>query len=362
MQRRKSRQVTVGDVPVGGDAPISVQSMTKTDTSDPEATSAQIFELAGCGCEIIRVAVPDQTSAAALSVICSRSPIPVIADIHFDYRLALKAIDAGISGLRINPGNIGADWKVKEVVKASREKRIPIRVGVNAGSLEKRLEEKYGGPTPEALVESALREIELIEKQGYEEIKVAVKAFDVFITIEAYRLLAEKVDYPFHIGITEAGPLLPGAIRSSIGLGILLREGMGDTIRVSLTAPPRDEVRVGREILQVLGLRRFGPVIISCPTCGRCRVDLLSLIRRIEERINGLGDLRDLSGVKVAVMGCRVNGPGEARQADLGIAAGKKSALLFKKGKIVKRGKLAAMVEDLMDALSSWPNISSRRR
>ena len=346
---------------MGGDAPISVQSMTKTDTRDVQATAAQISELADCGCEIIRVAVPDQAAVTALKTICARSPLPVIADIHFDYRLALRAIEAGADGLRINPGNIGADWKVKEVVKASRGKGIPIRVGVNAGSLEEKLRQKHGGPTPEALVESALGEVLLIEKQGYEEIKVAVKAFDIFTTIEAYRLLAAKVEYPFHIGITEAGPLLPGAIRSAIGLGVLLREGLGDTIRVSLTAPSREEVRVAREILQVLGLRRFGPTIISCPTCGRCRFDLFSLLRQIEERIADLPDSKVLSGVKIAVMGCRVNGPGEARQADLGIAAGKDSALLFKKGEIVNQGEIKQIVENLMSELSSWPRISSRR-
>lgn len=352
MERRKSKQIAIGGVKVGGDAPISIQSMTKTDTRDVKETLAQIAELAGAGCEIIRVAVPDATAGKALKKICVHSPLPVIADIHFDYRLALLALKAGVDGLRINPGNIGADWKVKEVVKGCQERKVPIRVGVNAGSLKKEIARKYGGATPEALVGSALEEVHLIEKQGYGELKISVKAFDINTTLKAYRLLAPKVDYPFHIGITEAGPLLPGAVRSAIGIGYLLREGLGDTIRVSLTAPPVEEVKVGKEILQALGLRKFGPVIISCPTCGRCRIDLLSLVQEVDERITLLSHPEALAGITIAVMGCEVNGPGEARWADVGIASGKDSAILFKEGQILRQVPTSQIIDALMNELS----------
>jgi (E)-4-hydroxy-3-methylbut-2-enyl-diphosphate synthase len=347
MERRLTRQVMVGPVPVGGGAPVSVQSMTKTDTRDGEATAGQIESLAAAGCEIVRVAVPDPEAAGALKEICRRSPLPVIADVHFDHRLALAAAAAGAAGLRINPGNIGAAWKVKEVVQACRERNLPIRVGVNEGSLSRKVEEKYGGPTPEALVASALNEVAVIEREGYGEIKISVKAFDVFTSREAYRLLTAKTDYPLHVGITEAGPPLPGTVRSAIGISMLLSEGIGDTIRVSLTADPVREVRVAREILQTLGLRNFGPVIVSCPTCGRTRIDLLALLEEVEAKLARLPGKERLAGCRVAVMGCEVNGPGEARRAEIGIAGGKDSALIFRRGEIIGRYPL----EDVVDAL-----------
>ncbi len=343
----------VGPVPVGGGAEISVQSMTKTDTRDVEATARQIEELAAAGCEIVRVAVPDSAAAEALKEICRRSPLPVIADIHFDHRLALAAAAAGAAGLRINPGNIGAAWKVKEVVRACRERKLPIRVGANEGSLSRELEEKYGGPTPEALVESALGEVATIEREGYGEIKISVKAFDVFTSRDAYRRLSAKTDYPLHIGITEAGPELPGTVRSAIGISMLLLEGIGDTVRVSLTAPPVREVRVAREILQTLGLRDFGPVIVSCPTCGRTRIDLAALVGEVEEKLALLPGKERLAGCRVAVMGCEVNGPGEARRAEIGIAGGKASALLFRRGEVIGRYPPGEVVDALIAALES---------
>ncbi|MFH1039152.1 MAG: flavodoxin-dependent (E)-4-hydroxy-3-methylbut-2-enyl-diphosphate synthase [PVC group bacterium] len=351
MKRRLTRRIMVGDVPIGGGAPITVQSMAKTDTRDAAATARQIDGLAAAGCEIVRVAVPDEAAAAAIPAVCESSPIPVIADIHFDHRLALTAIAGGVAGLRINPGNIGAAWKVRDVVRACREKNLPIRVGANEGSLSGEMEAKYGGPTPRALVESALREVAVIEKEGYGEIKISVKAFDVFTARSAYRLLSRKTDYPLHVGITEAGPPVPGTVRSAIGISLLLLEGIGDTIRVSLSADPVREVRVGREILQTLGLRSFGPVIVSCPTCGRTRIDLLSLLGEVESRVAALPFLDKLSGFKIAVMGCEVNGPGEARRADLGIAGGKESALLFKGGSVIGRFPVSGVVDALIDEL-----------
>ena len=360
MKRRVTRQIMVGDIPIGGNAPISVQSMTKTDTRDADATSDQIAELSRAGCEIIRVAVPDRNAARALESICPRSPIPVIADIHFDHTLALAAVEAGAAGLRINPGNIGSELKVKEVVSCCRERNIPIRVGANEGSLSREMEEKFGGPTPRALVESALREVAVIEKAGYEKIKISVKAFDVFTNREAYRLLSGETEYPLHVGITEAGPPLPGTVRSSIGIGMLLSEGIGDTIRVSLSGSPIEEVRVGREILQTLGLRSYGPIIISCPTCGRTGIDLLGLLGEVEMRINALSDPESLAGIRVAVMGCEVNGPGEARHADLGIAGGKESALLFKGGEIVGRYPISEVVDALVVELKKFQKTTSK--
>jgi (E)-4-hydroxy-3-methylbut-2-enyl-diphosphate synthase len=351
VERKRTRQIMVGKVPVGGGAEISVQSMTKTDTRDVEATVSQIERLAAAGCEIVRVAVPDSVAAGALKEICRRSPLPVIADIHFDHRLALAAAAAGAAGLRINPGNIGAAWKVKEVVRSCREKKLPIRVGANEGSLSGELEEKYGGPTPEALVESALREVATIEREGYGEIKVSVKAFDVFTSRTAYRLLSEKTDYPLHVGITEAGPELPGTVRSAIGISMLLLEGIGDTVRVSLSADPVLEVRAAQEILQTLGLRNFGPLIVSCPTCGRTRIDLMSLLREVEEKLDILPGKERLAGCRVAVMGCEVNGPGEARRAEIGIAGGRESALLFKRGEVIGRYPLDEVVDALISEL-----------
>ncbi|TLM99544.1 flavodoxin-dependent (E)-4-hydroxy-3-methylbut-2-enyl-diphosphate synthase, partial [bacterium] len=308
MLRRKSRQIMIGNVPVGGDAPISVQSMTNTDTRDVRSTVAQIEQLAAAGCEIIRVAVPDDTAAAALKDIKRQSPIPVIADIHFDYRLALAAIANGVDALRLNPGNIGSAERVKAVVQAAKERRIPIRIGVNAGSLDKLLLDKYGGVTPQAMVESAMQHVAILEDLNFDDIKISLKAFDVPMLVEAYKLMAAEVDYPFHIGVTEAGTIQTGTIRSAVGIGVLLSGGLGDTLRVSLTGDPVHEVRVGYEILKTLGLRERGPTIVSCPTCGRTEINLILVAEEIEKRTRHLK-----KPVKIAVMGCVVNGPGEAR-------------------------------------------------
>jgi (E)-4-hydroxy-3-methylbut-2-enyl-diphosphate synthase len=340
--RKKTRTIYVGRVPIGGEYPVAVQSMTKTDTADIKSTTKQIKALEALGCEIIRLAVPDMNAAKALGKIKKSINIPMIADIHFDWRLALEAIEQGVDGLRINPGNIGAKWKIKEVVTAAKERGIPIRVGVNAGSLEKELLRKYGHPKPEALVESAGRHIEILEELSFTNIKVSLKASEVLKTIEAYRLFSERYNYPLHIGVSEAGPPSRGIVKSSVGLGILLSEGLGDTIRVSLTAEPEEEVRVAYEILRSLGLRKRGVDIISCPTCGRCKIDLKGLATKVEYK------LRDIDKpITIAVMGCVVNGPGEAREADFGIAGGKGRGILFKKGEIVKTVK----EDELLDAL-----------
>jgi len=343
--RRKTRSLFVGPVEIGGDAPISVQSMTTTDTRDVGATLRQIEALARAGCEIIRLTVNSREAAEALPQIKVCSPVPLIADIHFDHTLALASIAAGVDGLRLNPGNIGGQRKVREVVRAAKERKIPIRIGVNAGSLEKDLLEKYGR-TPEAMVESALRHIHLLEKEGFDLIKVSLKASDVPRTVVAYRLLAEKVDYPFHIGVTEAGTLFSGTVRSAIGLGILLAEGIGDTLRVSLSADPVEEIRVAYTILRDLGLRKQGVEMIACPTCGRAEIDVIPLAERIERRL-----LSVKSYLKVAVMGCVVNGPGEAKEADVGVAGGKNVGLLFKKGEIVQRLKPDDLEEPLIEAI-----------
>lgn len=343
MLRRKSRQIMIGNVPIGGDAPVSVQSMTNTDTRDVQSTVAQIEHLASVGCELVRVAVPDDTAAAALKDIKKQSPIPVIADIHFDYRLALTAIANGVDALRLNPGNIGAAERVRAVVQAAKERRIPIRIGVNAGSLDKLLLEKYGGVTPGAMVESAMQHIAILEELNFTDIKISLKAFDVPMLVEAYELMAEKVDYPFHIGVTEAGTVQTGTIRSAVGIGVLLSRGLGDTVRVSLTGDPLHEVRVGYEVLKTLGLRQRGPTIVSCPTCGRTEINLIPVAEEVEKRT------RDLSKpLKIAVMGCVVNGPGEAREADIGIAGGKGVALLFKKGQVVRKIREEDMVTELL--------------
>ncbi len=329
---------------VGGDAPISVQSMCNTDTRDVVATCAQIEALAQAGCEIVRCAVPDQAAAEALRKICAQSQLPMIADIHFDYRLALMSLEAGVAGLRFNPGNIGARWKVEEVVKACAERAVPIRIGVNAGSLEKELLEEYGHPTAEAMVVSALAHIRILEELGYREIKVSLKASDVQRTVAAYRLLAEQVDYPLHIGVTEAGTTWSGTIKSAVGLGALLYDGIGDTLRVSLTGDPVEEVRVGWEILKSLELRERGPVFISCPTCGRCEIDLIEIAEEVEQRLHNL-PVR----ITIAVMGCVVNGPGEAREADLGIAGGKGQGLLFRKGQVVRKVPQSGLADALVE-------------
>jgi (E)-4-hydroxy-3-methylbut-2-enyl-diphosphate synthase len=317
--------------------------MTNTDTRDVGSTLAQIERLAAVGCEIIRVAVPDDTAAAALKDIKRQSPIPVIADIHFDHRLALIAITNGVDGLRLNPGNIGSADRVKAVVQAAKERRIPIRIGVNAGSLDKVLLEKYGGVTPQAMVESAMQHVAILEDLDFTDIKISLKAFDVPMLAEAYDLMAEKVDYPFHIGVTEAGTVQTGAVRSAVGIGVLLSRGLGDTLRVSLTGDPVHEVWVGYEILKALGLRERGPTIVSCPTCGRTEINLIPVAEEIEKRTRHLK-----KPIKIAVMGCVVNGPGEAREADIGIAGGKGVALLFKKGQVLRKIREEDMVEELL--------------
>jgi len=342
--KRTTRQIQVGNLPVGGGAPVSVQSMCNTDTRDVAASLAQIAALAAAGCEIVRCAVPDQQAAEALREIVAGCPIPLIADIHFDHRLALAALASGVHGLRLNPGNIGGRAKVEEVVRACRERRIPIRIGVNGGSLEKELLEKYGHPTPEAMVESALGHIRMLEDLGYDQIKVSLKASDIRRTVEAYRQLAQQVDYPLHIGITEAGTTWSGTVKSAVGLGVLLYEGLGDTLRVSLTGDPVEEVRVGFEILKSLGLREHGPIFVSCPTCGRCQVNLIEVAEEVERRLHDLP-----VPITVAVMGCVVNGPGEAREADIGIAGGKGQGLLFRKGEVVRKVPEAEMVAALVD-------------
>lgn len=348
MNRRKSRPIMIGKVQIGGGAPVSVQSMTNTDTRDANATISQINELAREGCEIIRVAVPDQLAAAALPLIIRSIDIPIIADIHFDYRLALMAVEAGVNGLRINPGNIGGRSKVAEVAAAARDRGVPIRIGVNAGSLEKSLLAKYGGVMPAAMVESAIGHIHMLEDLHFTDIKVSLKASSIPLMVEAYRSLAEKVDYPFHIGVTEAGTLTTGIVKSAVGIGILLHEGIGDTVRVSLTGHPLHEVRAAYDILKALGLRRRGIELISCPTCGRTQVDLIKLAEETEARLKGLD-----KPVKVAVMGCVVNGPGEAREADVGMACGKGEGLIFKKGVVVRKVPEEKLVDELMKEIAT---------
>ena len=331
---------------MGGDSPISVQSMTKTDTRDSEATLSQIRALQIAGCEIVRVAIPDLSAVDSIRKIRKETSIPLVADIHFDYRLALAALEAGADGLRLNPGNIGARWKVEEVVRAAKEREVPIRIGVNAGSLERDLTNKHGQPTPEALVESAHRQICIFEDLSFHQIKVSLKAFSLPLAIASCRLFSERQDYPLHLGITEAGTAPSGSIRSAIGIGILLAEGIGDTIRVSLTADPVEEVQVGYEILRTLGLREKGPILISCPSCGRAEIDLPALARQVELRLKQQHLDEPLH---IAVMGCMVNGPGEARAADLGIAGGKGLGLIFRRGKVLKKVPEAELLDALLE-------------
>ncbi len=342
MERRLTRQLEVGKVSVGGGAPIAVQSMTNTKTSDPVATLEQINRLAEAGCDIVRCAVPDMAAAEGLKTIVKESPIPVIADIHFDYKLALAAIEAGVDGLRLNPGNIGGNDRVAAVVEAAKKRNIPIRIGVNAGSLPKDLLEKYGHPTPEALVEAAWRHIRILEEMDYKNIKISLKAHDVPLTLAAYRLMASQCDYPLHVGITEAGTVNSGIIKSAVGIGTLLAEGIGDTIRVSLTGDPVREVKVGFEILKSLGLREYGPTLISCPTCGRTQINLEKLALEVERRLAEITE-----PITVAVMGCVVNGPGEAREADVGIAGGINEGLIFRKGEVLKKVAEADIIDEL---------------
>lgn len=348
VSRRKTRAVKIGSVVIGGSAPILVQSMAKTTTSDVKATINQIHELEAAGCQIVRVAVKDEKDAAALKKIKNSISIPLVADIHFDYRLALTALEAGVDKLRINPGNIGDEERIKKVVSSAKEKKVPIRIGVNSGSLEKDLLEKYGHPSSQALVESALRHVRLLEKLKFEDIVISIKSTDVPKTIEAYKLLSSKVDYPLHVGVTESGIPKTGIIRSSVGIGSLLSQGIGDTIRVSLTASPVEEVRVGYEILKSLDLSTKGVTIISCPTCGRLEYDMEKVVNEIEENTRHIE-----IPLKIAIMGCIVNGPGEAAEADIGLAGGKGQGIIFRKGEMVKKVKEEDMVSELLKEIES---------
>ena len=350
IQRRKTRQIQLGKIKVGGDAPVTVQSMTKTDTRDVGATVQQIWDLEAAGCEIVRCAVPVREAAEQLGAIKKKIRIPLVADIHFNYKLALIAVEQGVDGLRLNPGNIGARKYVEEVVRAASERKIPIRIGVNAGSLEKDLLQKYDGPTAEGMVESGLRHIHILEDVGYNEIKISLKASEPLMMIEAYRMLAGKVDYPFHLGVTEAGTPTVGTIKSAVGLGTLLAEGIGDTIRVSLAADPVEEVRVGIEILKALKIRKEGMTFVACPSCGRADVDLVGLAKAVEERMLPYSNLN----IHVAVMGCEVNGPGEARAADLGVAGGKGIGLIFKRGEVIRKVPEAQIVDALMEEVQKF--------
>jgi len=350
MNRRKSRPIQVGKLTIGGDAPISIQSMTKTDTRDVAATVNQIKRLEEIGCEIIRVAVPDMDAARVLGVIKKQISIPLIADIHFDYRLALEAITQGVDKLRINPGNIKQKDKVVKIVKKAKERNIPIRIGVNSGSVDRK---RFGKVTPYSLVESALEHIKILEDLDFFDIIISLKATDVPMTIEAYKLMATKVNYPFHIGITEAGLPWAGSIKSAVGIGTLLAQGLGDTIRVSLTGEPEEEVKVGQEILKVLQLRYIGHELISCPTCGRCEIDLVKIATAVEKELSNFPLPTSQLPLKIAIMGCVVNGPGEASDADIGIAGGKCVGLLFKKGKIIKKVAQTDMVKTLLQEIKS---------
>ena len=343
MDRRQTRQVKVGRVPIGAGAPIPVQSMTTTDTRDVEATVTQIGALASAGCEIVRVAVPDKAAAAALGSIKARIRLPLVADIHFDYRLALAALEAGVDKLRLNPGNIGAADRVRAVAREAGNRGVPIRVGANIGSLSKEMLRKYGEPCADALVESALEEIKILEDLDFHDIVISVKASDVEMALAAYLQISEAAPYPLHVGITEAGTTWAGTVKSSVGLGAILSRGIGDTIRVSLAADPVEEVKAGFEILKSLGLRMKGPILVACPSCGRADVDIVALAQEVERRLQQYP-----VPVKVAVMGCAVNGPGEARMADLGVAAGRGMGLIFKRGKIVASLPEAELLEGLM--------------
>jgi (E)-4-hydroxy-3-methylbut-2-enyl-diphosphate synthase len=330
--RKKTREISIGPIKIGGDTPISVQSMTKTDTRDIRRTIRQIRRLEEAGCEIVRVAVVDEEAARAIAEIKKRIKIPLIADIHFHYRLALKAMESGADGIRLNPGNIGGRDRLKTIVISAKDRSIPIRIGVNAGSLEKDLLKRFGGATAEAMVSSALRTIEWMEDLGFQQIKVSLKASDVLRTVEAYRLFSKTTDYPLHLGITEAGRGSDAIVKSSLGIGILLSEGVGDTLRVSLTGDPVQEVRVGYDILRSLKIRERGVEIISCPTCGRCEINLTPLVEKVEKATQRID-----TPLTIAIMGCVVNGPGEAKEADVGIAGGKGMGLLFRKGRVVKK-------------------------
>lgn len=343
MKRRDTRKIKVGNIYIGGDSKIAVQSMTNTDTRDIEATVNQILRLEKAGCDIVRCAVPDMEAAEAIKEIVKRVNIPVVADIHFDYRLAIKAMENGISKLRINPGNIGSRDRVEKVVEIAKEKNIPIRIGVNAGSLEKGILEKYGRPCPEALVESALEHVRILESLDFHDIVISIKSSNVNEMIESYRLMSSKVDYPLHLGVTEAGTIFQATVKSSVGIGSVLSEGIGDTLRVSITGDVEEEVKVGREILKSLGYIDDGIKFVSCPTCGRTEINLIDIANEVEEKLSSVN-----KNIKVAVMGCVVNGPGEAKEADIGIAGGKGCGIIFKKGQIIKKVKEEELVSELM--------------
>lgn len=349
MDRKTTRKVKVGDIFVGGDSVVSVQSMTNTDTRDVKATINQIQKLQEAGCDIVRVAVPDMEAAAAIKGISQSISIPLVADIHFDYKLAIESIKNGVSALRINPGNIGSNDRVKMVAEAAKDKNIPIRIGVNSGSLSKDLLQKYGRPTHEALVESALRHVEILENINFNDIVISIKSSDINTMINSYRLMSEKVDYPLHLGVTEAGTPWRGTIKSSIGIGTLLAEGIGDTIRVSLTGDPVEEIKVGREILRNFGYVKGGIEFISCPTCGRTEIDLIRIANEVEDKLSTCQ-----KDIKVAIMGCVVNGPGEAREADIGIAGGKGEGLIFKKGEILRKVKEEDLVNELIKEIEAY--------
>ncbi len=351
MSRKETRTIRIGDRVIGGGNPILIQSMCNTKTEDAAATTAQILRLEAAGCDIIRVAVPTMEAAAAIQEIKKRIHIPLVADIHFDYKLAIAAMECGADKIRINPGNIGSREKVEAVVDKAREMEIPIRVGVNSGSLEKTLIEKYGGVTAEGLVESALDKVHMIEKMGYGNLVISIKSSDVMMCVKAHELIAKKTDYPLHVGITEAGTVASGNIKSAVGLGIMLHEGIGDTIRVSLTGDPLEEVKSAKLILKTLGLRQGGIEVVSCPTCGRTRIDLIGLANQVENMAAEFDHLN----IKVAVMGCAVNGPGEAREADLGVAGGDGEGLLFKKGQIIRKmpeGELLGALREELERMS----------
>ncbi len=347
--RRKTRQVRVGNVPVGGNAPISVQTMTKTKTSDVAATVDQIRRAAGAGCDIVRVTVNDKEAAEAIAAIVAQSPIPVVADIHFNHVFALKSIEAGVAKVRLNPGNIGSQDRIRQVLSAAKERGIPIRIGVNSGSLEEDILQKHGYPTAEALYESAMRHVGICREADFHDIIISVKSTDVKLMIEAYRLVAQRTDIPLHLGVTEAGTTRVGTIKSAVGIGTLLAEGIGDTIRVSLTDDPAKEVEVGKEILRSLSMASRNVELIACPTCGRLEVDLFSIMKQLEEKLEGVK-----KPVKIAVLGCVVNGPGEASEADIGIAAGKGVAILYRKGEVIKRVKEEEIVATILEEVERF--------
>ncbi len=343
IKRKQVREVKIGDVLIGGTNPVAIQSMCNTDTRDIKSTVKQILDLEKAGCEIIRVAVPDMEAAEAIKGIKKEIHIPLVADIHFDYRLALKAMEGGIDKIRINPGNIGDESRIKQVVDMAKSRHIPIRIGVNSGSLEKYLVEKYKGVTPRGLVESALNHVRILEKYNFEDIVVSIKASSVPFSIEAYSMLSDEIPYPLHVGITEAGTTWSGTVKSAVGIGAILSRGIGDTIRVSLTGDPVDEIYAAKEILKDLGMRKFGIEFVSCPTCGRTQIDLISIAKEVEQKCKNID-----KDIKVAVMGCVVNGPGEAKEADIGIAGGKGEGLIFKKGEILRKVPEEILVSELM--------------